>query len=197
MTGADHLAYALLWLIFAAAHSVLASARAKRLTRAWFGLRERLAYNLIAVLHFGVTVAAGRFLLGGSAATPFDLPPMVSQAMLAAQTGGCILILLALRHYDLGRFAGTAKVDDTAAPEPLHTAGLHRYVRHPLYSGAFLLLAGGATDPFGLATALWACLYLIIGSRFEERRLISLYGDDYRRYHAAVPAFVPWRGRAI
>lgn len=197
MTLSEHLIYAVLWLLFGAGHSVLASETAKRLTRALFGRQERLAYNLVAVVHFVATVAAGRYLLGGSAAEPFDLPPLVQGGMGAALVAGAGLILLALRHYDLRRFAGTAPVPAGAVPEPLHTDGLHRYVRHPLYSGAFLLLLGGATDPFGLATCLWASLYLVIGTWFEERRLISLYGDAYRRYRAAVPAFIPWRGRAL
>ncbi|MDF1736557.1 MAG: isoprenylcysteine carboxylmethyltransferase family protein [Minwuia sp.] len=196
MTFADHLIYALLWLFFGAAHSVLASETAKHLTRAWFGRQERLAYNLVAVLHFAATVAAGQFLLGGSAAVPFNMPPLVQGALGAALVAGAILILVALRHYDLGRFAGTTPDRHGAAPEPLHTGGLHRWVRHPLYSGAFLLLLGGATDAFGLATCLWASLYLLIGTWFEEQRLIRLYGDAYRRYRATVPAFIPWRGRA-
>ena len=197
MTLSEHLIYAVLWLLFGAAHSVLASETAKRLTRALFGRLERLAYNLIAVVHFVVTVAAGRYLLGGASAEPFDLPPLVQASMGAALVAGAGLILLALRHYDLRRFAGIARVGEGEGPETLHTEGLHRFVRHPLYSGAFLLLIGGATDPFGLATCLWASLYLVIGTWFEERRLIGLYGDVYRRYRAAVPAFIPWRGRAI
>lgn len=197
MTLSEHLIYALLWLVFGAAHSVLASETAKQLTRVIFGRLERLAYNVIAVLHFVATVAAGRFMLSGSAAQPFDLPPLVQGGMGAALVAGAGIILLALRHYDLRRFAGTILPADSTAPEPLHTDGLHRYVRHPLYSGAFLLLIGGATDAFGLATCLWASLYLVIGTWFEERRLISLYGDAYRRYRAAVPAFIPWRGRAL
>lgn len=197
MTLSEHLIYAVLWLLFGAAHSVLASETAKRLTRALFGRLERLAYNLIAILHFAATVAAGRFLLGGSAVQPFELPPLVQASMGAALVAGAGLILLALRHYDLRRFAGIARVGEGEGPEALHTEGLHRFVRHPLYSGAFLLLIGGATDPFGLATCLWASLYLVIGTWFEERRLIGLYGDAYRRYRAAVPAFIPWRGRAL
>ena len=197
MTLSQQLIYGVLWLLFGAGHSVLASETAKRLTRALFGRLERLAYNLIAVVHFVATVAAGRYLLGGASAEPFDLPPLVQASMGAALVAGAGLILLALRHYDLRRFAGIARVGEGEAPEALHTEGLHRLIRHPLYSGAFLLLIGGATDPFGLATCLWASLYLVIGTWFEERRLISLYGDAYRRYRAAVPAFIPWRGRAL
>ena len=73
---------------------------------------------------------------------------------------------------------------------------LHRFIRHPLYSGLFLVLWGHAQTEFALATALWGSVYLVIGAGFEERRLIDRYGDAYRTYRARVPAFVPWRGRA-
>ena len=80
--------------------------------------------------------------------------------------------------------------------EPLATGGLNAFVRHPLYSGLFLVLWARVSNDLTLATALWGSLYLVIGSRFEERRLLRVYGEAYARYRAAVPAFVPWKGRA-
>ena len=44
-----------------------------------------------------------------------------------------------------------------------------------------------------LATALWASLYLIAGSRFEERDLLRRFGADYAAYRDRVPGLVPWR----
>jgi protein-S-isoprenylcysteine O-methyltransferase Ste14 len=34
-------------------------------------------------------------------------------------------------------------------------------------------------------------LYFIIGSRFEEKRMIRTIGDDYIRYKEEVPPFIP------
>ena len=76
------------------------------------------------------------------------------------------------------------------------TRGIHRYVRHPLYSAMFLMFWGRAFDEAALMTALWATLYLVIGTRFEERKLLQIYGEDYARYSAAVPRFLPLRGKA-
>src|SRR3546814_3776572 len=66
-------------------------------------------------------------------------------------------------------------------------------MRHPLYSALFLMLWGLARSPLGLATATWASVYLIVGSRIEEQRLIARYGDAYRTYRRATPAFLPWK----
>ena len=198
-----HLWYALGWASFGAAHSILAAhpVRARFGTR--FGRRAgryyRIFYNAFAVLHLGALVWLGRGWLPGS---PFDLPMAVRAAGDGVAFAGLVLGIGALTRYDLGRFLGVAQLRDPqgaqdadAVAEPLRIDGLHRYVRHPLYSGLFLVLWGTAQDDFGLATAVWGSLYLLIGSRFEERRLIALYGGAYEAYRRAVPAFVPWRGR--
>ncbi|WP_404382095.1 methyltransferase family protein [Caenispirillum salinarum] len=201
---AAHLVYALAWLSFGAGHSWLANADVKARLRPWLGAGERLAYNLFAVVHVGLVLAVGWWALGD--APSFALPGWLEALMLAVSALGLILLLVFARSYDLGRFAGThqlrmarredASAAEAADDEPLQTDGIHAWVRHPLYSAAFLVLWGRAVDPLGLATAVWASLYLLIGSRFEERRLLRLYGEAYARYREKVPAFVPWRGRA-
>jgi protein-S-isoprenylcysteine O-methyltransferase Ste14 len=109
---------------------------------------------------------------------------------------------MALREYDLGRFSGLSqiKAHRRGAPEPgdepLIIHGMHQFVRHPLYLGAYLIFWGGAGDDFGLATAIWGSLYLWIGARHEERSLLALYGQAYTAYQTQVPAIVPWKRRA-
>ena len=75
-------------------------------------------------------------------------------------------------------------------------SGFHAYVRHPLYAAGFLIFWGAAWTDLALATALWASFYLVIGSRFEERRLKQLYGGHYHAHRNRVPAFFSWRGKA-
>ena len=110
------------------------------------------------------------------------------------------LAVAALRGYDLGEFAGWKYVRRSVLPAaPLHTAGLNAYVRHPLYLGVLVLLAGAwllaPTAPravFGLVT--WA--YVLLGLRAEERKLVHMFGAEYKGYRERVPALWPrWRGR--
>ena len=35
--------------------------------------------------------------------------------------------------------------------------------------------------------------YIVIGILLEERDLVEMFGDDYRRYRARVGMLVPWR----
>jgi protein-S-isoprenylcysteine O-methyltransferase Ste14 len=198
---AAHLLYALLWLAFGCGHSLLADARIKARLKPFFRAGYRLAYNLFALLHIALVVVAGWVLLGG--AEPFARPGGLIAAQWAMTLLGAGVLVAALLRYDLGRLAGTAQLRASAKgkflddEEPLKLSGFHRYVRHPLYSGAFLLLWGRIADEFTLATAVWASLYLWIGSRYEERRLLARFGDAYARYREQVPAFFPWKGRAF
>jgi len=74
---------------------------------------------------------------------------------------------------------------------------MHRYVRHPIYLGAYLFLWGGVVDEFALQTAIWASAYLYIGTWFEDQKLIKQYGQAYIDYRQKVPSVFPYRGRVI
>ena len=202
MSAVDHIIYGLLWLSFGLGHSLLASLAVKAALSGTLGRFYRITYNLISSVHLLLVWLVGHFMLGHNA-IPFDLGAVSILQHIATFTG-VVVGIIALSHYDLGRFAGTTQIRlgetetvPNASPEPLHMTGLHRYVRHPLYLGLFLILFGRATNEFNLATAIWASLYLMIGTWFEERKLITLYGDAYRSYRKQVPMFLPWRGRAV
>jgi protein-S-isoprenylcysteine O-methyltransferase Ste14 len=198
---AAHILYALAWLSFGFGHSLLAGSRVKARLAPALGPWYRLAYNALAGVHIAAVWLFGAWLLGGAA--PFALPAAVRAGLYGVSILGLVILLLALRDYDLGRFVGTTQIRnhrlgiDAPEDEPLHTGGFHAYVRHPLYAAAYLVLWGNAQDPFGLATAIWASAYLAIGTMFEERRLLKLYGEAYRSYRAQVPAIIPWRGKAV
>ena len=97
----------------------------------------------------------------------------------------------------MGRLLGLSQLAGKAGDEePFSARGLLAYVRHPLYSGALLVLFAVVDDPRTAANFGFALLYILIGLRFEERGLLRRLGPVYGRYRAEVPALVPWRGRA-
>ena len=182
-----HLIYALAWLSFGLGHSLLAREGAKVRLRPVFGAGYRLAYNLFATLHIAAVYAVGAWAFRGQ--SDFVVVEPWGWVFTTVHVVGWIGLLIALRGYDLGRLAGTRQIRNARLgisepeDEPLRRDGLHRFVRHPLYSAAFLIL--------------WGSVYLVVGSHFEERFLERLYGDAYADYRRRVPAFVPWKGRAI
>jgi protein-S-isoprenylcysteine O-methyltransferase Ste14 len=200
MTHVEIFVYALLWISFGLVHSLLARASAKRLLEPLFGYAYRISYNLFSALHIGLVIIGGEIVLGSNSVV-FEIGNELVFVATAVQWSGVIVIIFSLTQYDLGRFSGITQVfcgsDLSADTEPLHTTGMHGYVRHPLYLGAYLYLLGGATSEFGMQTALWGCLYLLVGTWFEERGLIAQYGRAYEEYKQNVPAIIPFKGRAI
>jgi protein-S-isoprenylcysteine O-methyltransferase Ste14 len=73
-------------------------------------------------------------------------------------------------------------------------------VRHPLYLGVGLGLLGfWLLSPTGPRSVFVACnlVYVLVGTRLEERKLLSRFGAAYARYQQRVPQFLPLKGRNL
>ena len=80
-------------------------------------------------------------------------------------------------------------------PDPSFvTPLLYKVVRHPLYLG--VLIACWVTPTMTVGHLLFAGLvtaYVLVGIKLEERDLVAVFGDQYRRYRARVPMLIPAR----
>lgn len=183
------------WLLYALLHSLLASLGVKR----WVlqqapGLMPayRLAFNAIAV----VLVLPLLWLIYG-----LDWPMLWRwEGSWAWLANGLALLAFAgfawsLKYYDGGEFSGLkqwrGKLRSIEEQEAFHLSPLHYWVRHPWYSLALVLIWTRDMNSGFLLSALMMSAYFVIGSRFEERKLVSYYGDRYRAYQRRVPALVP------
>ncbi len=118
-------------------------------------------------------------------ATPSWLNTVGSVLLLS---GFAVMVAASLR---LGRAL-------TPTPVPtkhgqLTTSGLYRYVRHPIYSGVLLVVAGMAVPSGSWISATVAATTVVFfnaKARWEEARLAERY-DDYAAYAADTPRFVP------
>ncbi|SCA56397.1 conserved membrane hypothetical protein [Candidatus Terasakiella magnetica] len=195
----EYLIYGFGWLSFGLVHSLLARENVKTRLKPAFGAYYRLAYNIFAVLHIGAVYMVGLFIFEG--VIDFMRPSWLWWCQGVAHGLGWIIMFWALREYDLGRLGGLSQIREhfkgimAHDEEPLHFKGFHKWVRHPLYSAGFLILWGRINNEFDVMTAICGSLYLWIGSRFEERHLIRLYGDHYATYKSRVPAFIPFKGQ--
>jgi len=73
----------------------------------------------------------------------------------------------------------------------LETKGIYKFARHPMLTGGFLVIVTQNTTPATLLYTLLYTTYVLIGIIFEERRLIRVFGNDYRKYQSDVGAFFP------
>ena len=82
----------------------------------------------------------------------------------------------------------------------LANMGTYSYVRHPQYVGFILVMFGFLLQwPTLLTLAMFPVLVIMYVrlAKNEEREALATFGDDYRRYMADVPGFVPRLSRLL
>ena len=112
--------------------------------------------------------------------------------LLGVPVGMLGLALFAWMFRHLGMNVTSTSMPRASAT--LVTEGPYRWVQHPMYSAAFILLV--ATT---LLTASWVvavggaggCALLAVRSRLEERRMEEKFGAAYRAYQRRTGRFVP------
>jgi len=113
----------------------------------------------------------------------------------------CGLLCAVLMYRTLAAL-GTNLTDTvvTRQEATLVTDGPYRWVRHPFYVAAGLMMASvtllAANAAIGLASLLVLAL-LAARTPNEERRLEERFGEPYRAYRARTGAFVPKSGRKL
>ena len=128
---------------------------------------------------------------GATVAAPLGILQVLG--LLAIALGAAILLRCIWEFMVTGR--GTlAPVDP---PTQLVVRGLYRYIRNPMYLGAFILLLGEAALFQSFALLQYAIAWFIIINLIvlfgEEPVLRRRFGDSYERYTAAVGRWVPTR----
>jgi steroid 5-alpha reductase family enzyme len=191
----DVMALALCWTGYFALHSLMASLSVKHRIANHFPDAMpyyRLTYNIIATL----TLLPILWLSYRNPGTPLwqwqgAAAWLANGLSLAAL--GCFW--LSLKYYDMQEFLGfrqvrfqVRKVEDQ---EHFHLSAFHRYVRHPWYFFALILIWTRDMNASTLLSSVMMTLYFIIGSRLEERKLLDYHGDVYRNYMARVPGLIP------
>lgn len=186
-----HLLYALAWLSFGLQHSLLARPAIQERIARHVGRGYRFIYNILAAVHFTIVLTCGWFLLDQA---DFSLPTWLRAGMYAISGLGGLLIIVAVRQYGFRDFLGVralSQAEVSGGDQPLKIDGFNAYVRHPIYLGSLLLFWGLAQSELGMANAVWASVYIVVGAHFEEQDLVARYGDAYRDYRRRVPMIVP------
>jgi protein-S-isoprenylcysteine O-methyltransferase Ste14 len=135
-----------------------------------------------------------------------NIPFWIKSALSPLQILSWILLIGSLIFviqgvYLLRKLGGSAQRQDS--PETyafentanLVTAGIYKYIRHPLYS-SLLLLAWGAylkhITIAGTIATLVATIALVATAKMDERECLNTFGSAYAAYMKKTKKFIPY-----
>jgi protein-S-isoprenylcysteine O-methyltransferase Ste14 len=123
-------------------------------------------------------------------ATAVAIPPWLRLIGAPLCLIGIALFNWMFRHLGLN-------VTSTSMPRAsanLVTSGPYRWVRHPMYSAALILVVAAALLTANVIVAVGGIIMFVLlaaRSRIEERRLVEKFGDAYRSYQRRTGRFLP------
>jgi protein-S-isoprenylcysteine O-methyltransferase Ste14 len=165
----------------------LARIVAPSLYRAAYAIASGLA--LLALVVLWQPTGGWALASGGGAA-------WASRAVFLLSVAGFVWAMRSLSLRDPFGVQGAVARDvaQETAPSALRTTGAYRWVRHPLYLSALVMIwsrPAPSADRL-LFNALWTG-WIVVGSLLEERDLVRDLGDGYKDYRSRVPMLFPLR----
>lgn len=184
------------FLFFGLHHSVLADPDTKEWVFnriPWASRVWRALYSFVSLVLFALF-----YLLLPPDRWIWTIPEPYFWAFRGLQFIGIGIVAGSFLYVDRSAFVGLKQIVqppsylDEPVQGQLIRSGLHRFVRHPIYTGILMYLI---FDPIltrnGIFVAILAALYIVIGYRHEEIGLIRRFGSDYEEYRRQVPALFP------
>ncbi len=192
-----------LFTLYGFIHSVIASEKVKVFFKKTFGKLiafYRLGYNVFALI--------GLYLIWDLAPHPslqiYKLPPPYDYLVLIPQIIALAGIIWCFKYICFKEFIGLNQIDrylrneysenDLDENYTLRIDGPYKYSRHPIYFFSIIILMSRAEmSLFYLTMFVSFTAYFYIGSYYEEKKMVRLFGDDYRDYQKKVPRIFPYK----
>jgi protein-S-isoprenylcysteine O-methyltransferase Ste14 len=180
--------------LYGVVHSLLASLPAKALVSTLFGKTGerfyRLIYNTFAVITL-MPILALPFILPN--ATWYSIPAPWAYLVQAVRLLALGLLGISILQTGLFELIGFRQALGIEEKERLNTAGMYGYMRHPLYTFSILALWLNPSMTVNTASLTLAfTLYFIFGAMVEERKMVKIFGQEYKDYQAKTPMFIPF-----
>ena len=176
-----------LFTAFAAHHSVFARDALRLGVERLLPGHERSVFVWVASLAFVAVCAAWRGVPG----VAWEASGPGAWLLYGARVAGIVLTLRAAAILDIWELAGTRPPrhmpGDHGGSATFTRRGPYGWVRHPIYSGWFLVVFSVPVMTMTqLVFAVVSSVYLIVGMVFEERSLVTAAPDAYRAYQKDV-----------
>lgn len=187
---------AALWFFYYLIHSVLASSKVKRyacakLPKVW--PYYRIIYNLFAAIGLAAVFLFQWTLPEVILLETHSWTLCVGALMMFIGLG---IGLMAFMSFNKSEFLGLEQLRGKGGKkQKLVTTGLYGLVRHPLYFSLILIITGYLLYSFRLSNLIFVgatFVYLVVGTRLEEKKLIDAFGRDYLIYKRKVRMLIPF-----
>lgn len=193
----DILVITIIFALFSFSHTFLASTKTKKKLATKLGDKiafYRLFYNISSIILFLFVYV----IIPKPSAIIYDLQFPFDLVIFVVQIVSIFGLLWGISKVNLREFLGLAQIQRYSEnryninelDEKLEfiIEGPFKYSRHPIYLFTILFLALRPTmDLFYLVFFLNILLYFYIGSYFEERKLVEIFGERYINYQKSVP----------
>ena len=180
------------WMVYYSLHSALLNEKIQEnLFRRFPQLksRYRIWYNGLSVALL-LPIVFIYYHTPNDDISDFENPFLTFMSVLV-MSGGLYIMLKSLRAHNINEFIGL----EEGGKEELQMEGLYELVRHPMYFGILLFLFGAMMyNPSSrfLVTAAISALYIFVGARLEEKKLVKKFGKAYQKYQSEVPMLIPF-----
>src|SRR6185437_9755329 len=189
----NHFLLILLWILYYTIHSILASSSVK-------DFFQKKLKNTFRYYRLGYSIfATVTLILLLYFQYSFESPLLIRSvwikyfSVLFLILPGLIIMFISIKKYFM-LLSGVRSIFTPVPASELKVNGIHRFVRHPLYSGTILFVWGlFFIFPFlsNLIAVVLLTLYVFIGISFEEKKLLKEFGKRYEAYILKVPMLVP------
>ena len=125
--------------------------------------------------------------------------PQIAMALTGLSMLGWVIVFTStflINHFELfGLHQVANNLAGREMPVPIFRTPLYyKFVRHPIYLGFIIAFWAAPTMIVGhLLFAAVTTAYIFVGILLEERDLVDMFGDEYRRYRQRVSMLLPWR----
>ena len=180
------------WTAYYVLHSVLAATSVKIFLKEKYTLHRyyRLIYTIVVTILLAFILW---YQYSFYSPLLWTIPFLEIPAILLLIIPGGLIAFISIKKYFV-LLSGIRAVYQKAPVHELKIDGIHRYMRHPLYTGTIMVVWGFFfLFPYlnNLVAVILLTVYVIVGIRFEEKKLIEEFGSQYLDYIKSVPALIP------